>query len=132
MKTIKIIRKPTLNLRNGTIKIYSNQKEVGVLGDYQQEVEVMANEGDTLCAKFQFCSSNMFQVDDKTEKVFLTSFLSNKAFVLILSLILLSTLVAIVTEYTFFGLFPFIICLYPFYYITIGKKKYLKLSDKEK
>jgi hypothetical protein len=132
MKTIKIIRKPTLNLRNGTIKIYANQKEVGVLGDYQREVEVTANEGDTLWAKFQFCSSNKLHVDSTAEKVYLSSFLSNRAFVLVLSLILISTLIAIVTEYTFFGLFPFLISLYPIYYITIGKNKYLKLSDKEK
>jgi len=132
MKTIKVIRKPTLNLRSGTIKIYVNRKEVGVLEEYEKEVEIPANEGDSIWAKIQFCSSNKFQVNEKVGKVYLTSFMSNKVFILILGSILISTLIALTTEYTFFGLFPFIICLYPTYYITFGRNKYLRLSEKEK
>lgn len=127
---IKIIRKPTLNLRNGTIKIYAGQQEVGVLEEYQQEVDIQANEGDTIWAKLQFCSSNKFKVDKGVDKVYLTSFLPNKGFVLILGSMLLFTIIALLTDYIFFGFFPFIVGLYPIYYITFGRNRYLKLSEK--
>lgn len=132
MKTIKINRNPTLNFRTGEVKIFAGQKEIGVLNDYETSIDVSVEENEKIWAKLQFCSSNRLQIDKDIKEVYLTSFLSNSLFVIILGSVLIFTLLAIFTKFTFFGFFPIIVVLYPLYYITLGRSKYLKISTKDK
>lgn len=130
MKTVTIRRVPSLNFRTGKVKIFSGQKEIAIINDYEKEIKVDIDENKKIWAKLQFCSSNKIQINNNTEEVLLTSFLTDKSFIIILGAILLCTFISIFTELTFFGFFPIIILLYPLYYITIGRSKYLRMSLK--
>lgn len=128
MQTVKIKRVPTLNFRAGKVKIMSGQNEIAILNEYETEVKINVMEDDEVWAKIQFCSSNKIRIKKSTKEVYLTSFLKDRDFIIILGSTLICALIALLTRYTFFGLFPIIILLYPIYYITFGKSNYLKLT----
>ena len=127
MQSLRVKRKPSLNFRTGKVHIFVGDKKVSSIDESMNAIEVMVKEGDYVCAKMQWCSSNKVEIKSDIKELTITSFLSNRSFLIILFAILATTLISLLTKYIHFGLFPILFALFPLYYITFGRKKYLKL-----
>jgi hypothetical protein len=130
MKKVDVYKKKSLNLRSGEIKLYRDGEYIKSFNNTKTSIK--AKDAQQIHAAIQFCSSNKVKITENTTHIELTSFMTNRSFVIVLSLILAFTLIALLTDYKFLGLVPFIIILYPLYFITLGRNRYLKLIIKEK
>ncbi len=118
--------KNSFNTRSGNIKVYVDNKAIATLETEETIIDV--SPGTEIYLKLQWCYSNKIKLSKETNKIFVNSFLNNQMFVLILSLCLIFTMLALLTKFTFFAYLPIIVTLYPMYYITFGYKRYLRLS----
>ena len=116
-------------MRTGQLSVFIDNHKVAVLDLDKgvKEIYLNADEGSTIWVSQHWCRSNKLKIGKDMQELVLTSFLSNKMFLLILFSTLFFTLIALLTEYIFFGLFPFLIALYPLYFITIGKNHYFRI-----
>ncbi len=127
MQSLIVKRKSSLNFRTGRVHIFIGDKRVSSIDDNTNAIQVMVKEGDYVWAKMQWCSSNKVEIKSGVKELTITTFLSNRSFLIILFATLATTLTSLLTTYVYFGLFPILLALFPLYYITFGRKKYLKL-----
>lgn len=134
MPRLNIMRpKETIN-RYAKYNIFLNGKPLGKLrNDEILQFEIPEGEN-TIVAKFKWCSSNEFKIESKNETNYLkiSAFKGSKwimpityglAFIILISINLLH-------DYYYTGaIIVFILYLPFFYYLTIGRKKYLFIEE---
>ncbi|MCD8450375.1 hypothetical protein LNI98_11815 [Tenacibaculum dicentrarchi] len=111
-------------------KIFIDKKDNGSIKKEIKEYEI-ENGQHEIYAKSAWCGSQKINVnitDDKTIMLTLNSF-KNEGIVKAIFMLLAGLLVF--TKNLIFGIIAGIVFLYPLYYITIGKDKYLELTEKK-
>ncbi|MBQ4821506.1 hypothetical protein [Aquimarina sp. MMG016] len=111
-------------------KIFINQRDYGTIKKEDKEYEI-ENGQHEIYAKSAWCGSQKINVtitDDEITILTLSSF-KNEGIVKVTFMLLAGLL--IFTKNLIFGIIAGIVFLYPLYYLTIGKDKYLELVEKK-
>lgn len=111
-------------------KIYIDGKDSGTIRKEHKTFEV-ANGTHEIYAKSAWCGSqkiNIISTEDKTVLLKLSSF-KNEGIVKAIFMALAGLL--LFTKNLIFGILAGIVFLYPLYYLTIGKDKYLELVEQK-
>lgn len=133
MATIKIQRTSELNNRLRDFRIYVDGEKIGTIKDGETKDFVVSSGQHSIAAKIDWCSSPevSFNIKDTDTKAFkVGGFESgNKIVLMTIGLIALYFIIKVLLQKNFA---IFLLLPVPFilgYYITVGRKKYLILTE---
>jgi hypothetical protein len=135
MATIKIQRTSELNNRLRDYRIYIDGEKIGTIADGETKNFIISSGQHSIIAKIDWCSSPeiSFNIIDTDTKTFNVGGVKggNKIVLITIGLIALYFILKVLLQnsYTIFFLLPV-----PFvlgYYITVGRKRYLILTEIE-
>ncbi|WCC46199.1 hypothetical protein [Tenacibaculum finnmarkense] len=111
-------------------KIYVNGKEYGTIKKENKEYEI-ENGQHEIYAKTAWCGSQKIKLNITDDKIILLTLNSFKNEAAVKAVFMLLSGLLVFTKNLIFGIIAGIVFLYPLYYITIGKDKYLELVEKK-
>lgn len=131
MNRIILTRKNEFNNRFRSILVYINDKTKIRLSNKEKTLNINEGEIVKLKAKIDWCYSPEILVSFnnlQNRKVIISSQISNLYIVLVFLSFLLGGVVAIVKGNWIYLIPFFVLYLRPLYYITLGRKRYLKIN----
>ena len=130
---IKIKRTSQWNNKYREIELYSNVNKIGSIRDGETKVFNIDSNSRMIYAKIDWCRSKSIKLDQNQETVQCFQLSSYKFGAWFLPTILVIILLhfIVTTHYglnsNYFVWIAGLLCLYPAYYLTIGKNRYLKV-----
>jgi len=128
---ITVIRKKELNNRLRSIIVLLDDKEKIKLTKHLKNIMIEKNHSVKLKAKIDWCYSSETLLnfnDSHQKKVIVSSQISNLYMILIFTSALLGIILTLIKGNWMYMIPFFILYLKPLYFITIGRKRYLKID----
>lgn len=130
---IIIVRKKELNNRLRRIQLLMDSEKIEKLMFEEKIIELGENSEVRLKAKIDWCYSPeiklKFERKELSKKVLIYSQISNY-YIIILFVLAITGLILMAVNHSWFYIIPFFIMyLRPLYFVTFGRKKYLKILE---
>jgi len=111
-------------------KIFIDGKDYGTIKKEHKDYEV-DNGPHEIYAKSAWCGSQKININSTDDKIVILTLSSFKNEGLVKAIFMALAGLLVFTKNLIFGIIAGIVFLYPLYYLTIGKDKYLELEEQK-